>query len=207
VFVGAVVLLSFLLLMVVFRSLLIPATAAVMNLLSAGAAFGLITAVFQKGFLGSLVGISHTGPISPLAPILMFAVLFGLSMDYEVFLVSRMHEEWLKSGDNDKAVNRGQAITGRTVTALATIMIAVFLAFVLSTDRTIKMIGLGMATAIFVDAVVVRTILVPAVMHTFGRANWRLPEWLDRRLPHLDIEGEVIETPALDRERSAPVPV
>jgi putative drug exporter of the RND superfamily len=206
-FVGAVVLLSFLLLMVVFRSLLIPATAAVMNLLSAGAAFGLITAVFQKGFLGSLVGISHTGPISPLAPILMFAVLFGLSMDYEVFLVSRMHEEWLKSRDNDKAVNRGQAITGRTVTALATIMIAVFLAFVLSTDRTIKMIGLGMATAIFVDAVIVRTILVPAVMHTFGRANWRLPEWLDRRLPHLDIEGEVIETPALDRERSAPVPV
>jgi putative drug exporter of the RND superfamily len=206
-FVGAVVVLSFLLLMVVFRSLLIPATAAAMNLLSAGAAFGLITAVFQHGFLGSLVGISHTGPISPLAPILMFAVLFGLSMDYEVFLVSRMHEEWLKTRDNDKAVNRGQAITGRTVTALATIMIAVFLAFVLSTDRTVKMIGLGMATAIFVDAVVVRTILVPAVMHTFGRANWHLPEWLDRRLPHLDIEGEVIETRPLDQERSAPVPV
>ncbi len=200
-FVGAVVMLSFLLLMVVFRSLLIPATAAVMNLLSAGAAFGLITAVFQDGFLGRLVGISHTGPISPLAPILMFAVLFGLSMDYEVFLVSRMHEEWLKTRDNDKAVNRGQAITGRTVTALATIMIAVFLAFVLSTDRTIKMIGLGMATAIFVDAVVVRTVLVPAIMHTFGRANWRLPKWLDRRLPHLDIEGEVIETPTLDQER------
>ena len=198
--------LSFLLLMVVFRSLLIPATAAVMNLLSAGAAFGLITAVFQHGFLGSLVGISRTGPISPLAPILMFAVLFGLSMDYEVFLVSRMHEEWLKTRDNDKAVNRGQAITGRTVTALATIMIAVFLAFVLSTDRTIKMIGLGMATAIFVDAVVVRTILVPAIMHTLGRANWRLPEWLDRHLPHLDIEGEVIETP-MHQESSAPVPV
>jgi RND superfamily putative drug exporter len=206
-FVGAVVVLSFLLLMVVFRSLLIPATAAVMNLLSAGAAFGVITAVFQHGVLGSLVGISRTGPIPPLAPILMFAVLFGLSMDYEVFLVSRMHEEWLKTHDNDKAVNRGQAITGRTVTALATIMICVFLAFVLSTDRTIKLIGLGMATAILLDALIVRTVLVPAIMHTLGRRNWQLPDWLDRRLPHLDIEGEVIETPAVDHERTVPVPV
>jgi RND superfamily putative drug exporter len=188
-FVGAVVALSFLLLMVVFRSVLIPATAAVMNLLSAGAAFGVITAVFENGFLGSLVGISRTGPISPLVPILMFAVLFGLSMDYEVFLVSRMHEEWLKTRDNAKAVNRGQAITGRTITAPAIIMVVVFLAFVLSTDRTIKMIGLGMATAIAVDALVVRTVLVPAIMHTIGAANWRLPAWLNRRLPHLDIEG------------------
>jgi RND superfamily putative drug exporter len=206
-FVGAVVVLSFLLLMVVFRSVLIPATAAVMNLLSAGAAFGVITAVFQHGVLGSLVGISRTGPIPPLAPILMFAVLFGLSMDYEVFLVSRMHEEWLKTRDNDKAVNRAQAITGRTVTALATIMVCVFLAFVLSTDRTIKMIGLGMATAILLDAMIVRTVLVPAIMHTLGRRNWELPDWLDRRLPHLDIEGEVIETPAVDHERTVPVPV
>jgi RND superfamily putative drug exporter len=188
-FVAAVVLLSFLLLMVVFRSVLIPATAAVMNLLSAGAAFGVITAVFQHGFLGSVVGVSRTGPISPLVPILMFAVLFGLSMDYEVFLVSRIHEEWLKTKDNAKAVNRGQAITGRTITALAVIMVVVFLAFVGSTDRTIKMIGLGMATAIAVDAIVVRTILVPAVMHALGRANWMLPDWLNRRLPHLDIEG------------------
>jgi RND superfamily putative drug exporter len=188
-FVGGVVALSFLLLMVVFRSVLIPATAAVMNLLSAGAAFGVITAVFQNGFLSSLVGVSQTGPISPLVPILMFAVLFGLSMDYEVFLVSRMHEEWLKHRDNPRAVNRGQAITGRTITALAVIMVVVFLAFVLSTDRTIKMIGLGMATAIAVDALVVRTVLVPAIMHTLGAANWHLPEWLNRRLPHLDIEG------------------
>jgi RND superfamily putative drug exporter len=206
-FVGAVVVLSFLLLMVVFRSLLIPATAAVMNLLSAGAAFGVITAVFQHGVLGSLVGISRTGPIPPLAPILMFAVLFGLSMDYEVFLVSRMQEEWLKTRDNTKAVNRGQAITGRTITALATIMIVVFLAFVLNTDRTIKLIGLGMATAILVDALVVRTVLVPAIMHTFGRANWQLPEWLNRHLPHLAIEEEVIETPAHDQETEVPVPV
>jgi putative drug exporter of the RND superfamily len=195
-FVAAVVAVSFLLLMLVFRSVLIPATAAVMNLLSAGAAFGVVTAVFQNGFLDTLVGVSRTGPISPLVPILMFAVLFGLSMDYEVFLVSRMHEEWIGGGDNARAVNRGQAITGRTITALAVIMVVVFLAFVLSTDRTIKMIGLGMATAIAVDALVVRTVLVPAIMHTLGAANWRCPEWLSRRLPHLDIEGEVVESPA-----------
>jgi RND superfamily putative drug exporter len=197
-FVGAVVALSFLLLMLVFRSVLVPATAAVMNLLSAGAAFGVVTAVFENGFLGSVVGISRTGPISPLVPILMFAVLFGLSMDYEVFLVSRMHEEWVKTRNNAKAVNRGQAVTGRTITALAVIMVVVFLAFVLSTDRTIKMIGLGMATAIAIDALVVRTVLVPAIMHTLGDANWRLPGWLNRRLPHLDIEGEADAPP--DRE-------
>jgi RND superfamily putative drug exporter len=198
-FVGSVVALSFLLLMVVFRSVLIPATAAVMNLLSAGAAFGVITAVFQNGFLDTLVGVSRTGPIQPLVPILMFAVLFGLSMDYEVFLLSRMHEEWLKTRDNARAVNRGQAITGRTITALAIIMVVVFLAFVLSTDRTIKMIGLGMATAIAVDALVVRTVLVPAIMHTLGAANWRLPAWLNRRLPHLDIEGDAV-APAVKKE-------
>jgi RND superfamily putative drug exporter len=188
VFVGIVVALSFLLLMVVFRSLLIPATAAVMNLLSAGAAFGVITAVFQKGWFDSLVGVSRTGPISPLVPILMFAVLFGLSMDYEVFLVSRIQEEWLKTRDNARAIDLGQAITGRTITALATIMVVVFASFTLSTDRTIKMIGLGMAAAIFVDGLIVRTVLVPAIMHTLGRRNWYLASWLDRRLPHLEIE-------------------
>jgi len=188
VFVGIVVALSFLLLMVVFRSLLIPATAAAMNLLSAAAAFGIITAVFQKGWFDSLVGVSRTGPISPLVPILMFAVLFGLSMDYEVFLVSRIQEEWLKARDNARAIDLGQAITGRTITALATIMVVVFASFTLSTDRTIKMIGLGMAAAIFVDGLIVRTVLVPAIMHTLGRRNWYLPSWLDRRLPHLEIE-------------------
>jgi RND superfamily putative drug exporter len=188
IFVGIVVALSFLLLMVVFRSLLIPATAAVMNLLSAGAAFGVITAVFQDGWLDSLVGVSRTGPISPLVPILMFAVLFGLSMDYEVFLVSRIQEEWLKTRDNARAIDLGQAITGRTITALATIMVVVFASFTLSTDRTIKMIGLGMAAAILVDGLIVRTVLVPAIMHTLGRRNWYLPSWLDRRLPHLEIE-------------------
>ncbi|MDP9256431.1 MAG: MMPL family transporter [Actinomycetota bacterium] len=188
IFVGMVVALSFLLLMIVFRSLLIPATAAVMNLLAAGAAFGVITAVFQKGWLDSLVGVSRTGPIAPLVPILMFAVLFGLSMDYEVFLVSRIQEEWLKTRDNARATNHGQAITGRTITALATIMVVVFAAFTLSNDRTIKMIGLGMATAILIDALIVRTVLVPALMHTLGRRNWYLPSWLDRRLPHVEIE-------------------
>jgi putative drug exporter of the RND superfamily len=188
IFVGMVVLLSFILLMIVFRSLLIPLTAAVMNLLSAAAAFGVVVAVFQWGWLDQLVGVHRTGPVTPLVPILMFAVLFGLSMDYEVFLVSRMHEEWLRTGDNAKAVNRGQAISGRTITAAAAIMTVVFASFILTTDRTIKMIGLGMAAAILLDALVIRTALVPAVMHSFGKANWRLPSALDRRLPRLQLE-------------------
>jgi RND superfamily putative drug exporter len=124
-----------------------------------------------------------------LVPILMFAVLFGLSMDYEVFLVSRMHEEWLKLRDNDAAVRIGQAITGRTITAAAAIMVVVFSSFVITTDRTVKMIGLGMAVAILIDALLIRTVLVPAVMHTFGKANWALPGFLDRRLPRLSLEG------------------
>jgi putative drug exporter of the RND superfamily len=188
-FVGIVVALSLLLLMIVFRSLLIPATAALMNLLSAGAAFGVIVAVFQWGWLSSLVGVSHTGPIPPLAPILMFAVLFGLSTDYEVFLISRIHEEWLRRWDNSQAVNHGQAVAGRTITALAAIMVVVFFAFTFTTDRTIKLIGLGMATAILLDALVIRTVLVPAIMHSLGRANWYFPRWLERRLPRLEIEA------------------
>ena len=190
-FVAIVVVLSFLLLMVVFRSLVIPATAAVMNLLSAGAAFGVIVAVFQWGWVSSLVGVTHTGPIPPLAPILMFAVLFGLSTDYEVFLISRIHEEWLRRRDNSQAVNHGQAVAGRTITALAAIMIVVFFAFTFTTDRTIKLIGLGMATAILLDALVIRTVLVPAIMHSLGKANWYFPRWLERRLPRLQIEGRI----------------
>jgi RND superfamily putative drug exporter len=188
-FVAVVVALSFILLMILFRSLVIPATAAIMNLFSAAAAFGVIVAVFQFGWLDRLVGVTHTGPITPLVPILMFAVLFGLSMDYEVFLVSRMHEEWLKLRDNDAAVRIGQAITGRTITAAAAIMVVVFSSFVITTDRTVKMIGLGMAVAILIDALLIRTVLVPAVMHTFGKANWALPAFLDRRLPRLSLEG------------------
>jgi putative drug exporter of the RND superfamily len=197
-FVAVVVALSFILLMILFRSLVIPATAAIMNLFSAAAAFGVIVAVFQFGWLKSLVGVTHTGPIPPLVPILMFAVLFGLSMDYEVFLVSRMHEEWLKRRDNDAAVRIGQAITGRTITAAASIMIVVFSSFVITTDRTVKMIGLGMAVAILIDALLIRTVLVPAVMHMFGKANWSLPRFLDRRLPRLSLEGgeQADQTPA-----------
>jgi RND superfamily putative drug exporter len=187
-FVGMVVALSFILLMVVFRSLAIPATAAIMNLLSAAAAFGVITAVFQWGWLKTLVGVTNTGPISPFIPILMFAVLFGLTTDYQVFLVSRIQEEWLKRRDNSAAVHIGQATTGRIISAAAAIMTVVFFAFTFTTDRTIKMIGLGMAAAVVTDALIVRTVLVPAVMHMLGAANWRLPRGLDRLLPHLDLE-------------------
>jgi putative drug exporter of the RND superfamily len=188
-FVGMVAALSFLLLIVVFRSLAIPATAAIMNLLSAGAAFGVITAVFQWGWLKSLVGVTNTGPISPFIPILMFAVLFGLTTDYQVFLVSRIQEEWLRLRDNPAAVRTGQAITGRIITAAAAIMTVVFFAFTFTTDRTIKMIGLGMAAAVVADALIVRTVLVPAIMHTLGKANWRIPAVLDRVLPRVSLEG------------------
>jgi RND superfamily putative drug exporter len=187
-FVGMVVALSFILLMLVFRSLAIPLTAAIMNLLSAAAAFGVITAVFQFGWLKSLVGVTNTGPVNPFIPILMFAVLFGLTTDYQVFLVSRIQEEWLKRRDNSAAVRIGQATTGRIISAAAAIMTVVFFAFTFTTDRTIKMIGLGMAAAVLTDALLVRTVLVPAVMHTLGQANWRLPAILDHRLPHLNLE-------------------
>jgi RND superfamily putative drug exporter len=187
-FVGMVVALSFILLMVVFRSLAIPATAAIMNLLSAAAAFGVITAVFQWGWLKSLVGVTNTGPISPFIPILMFAVLFGLTTDYQVFLVSRIQEEWLKRRDNAAAVRVGQATTGRIITAAAAIMTVVFFAFTFTTDRTIKIIGLGMAAAVIIDALLVRTVLVPAIMGMLGKANWQIPGILDRWLPRLSLE-------------------
>jgi putative drug exporter of the RND superfamily len=187
-FVGMVVALSFLLLMLVFRSVAIPVTAAIMNLLSAAAAFGVVTAVFQFGWLKGLVGVTNTGPVSPFIPILMFAVLFGLTTDYQVFLVSRIQEEWLRLRDNSAAVRIGQAASARVISAAAAIMTVVFFAFTFTTDRTIKMIGLGMAAAVVADALLVRTVLVPAVMHTLGRANWRLPAILDRRLPHLSLE-------------------
>ncbi len=187
-FVGMVVALSFILLMLVFRSLAIPVTAAIMNLLSAAAAFGVVTAVFQWGWLKTLVGVTNTGPVNPFIPILMFAVLFGLTTDYQVFLVSRIQEEWLKRRDNSAAVRIGQATSGRIISAAAAIMTVVFFAFTFTTDRNIKMIGLGMAAAVLADALLVRTVLVPAVMHTLGRTNWRLPAILDRRLPHLNLE-------------------
>jgi len=187
-FVAVVVGLSFLLLAIVFRSLLIPLVAAVMNLLSFGVALGVMTAAFQFGWGKSVLGFGAAGPTEAWIPALMFAVLFGLSTDYEVFLISRMHEEWTLSGDNKRAVIRGQAETGRVITAASMIMILVFAAFMLTGQLAIMEIGLGFTAAIFVDAYIIRTVFVPAVMHMLGRANWWVPAWLDRALPRLHVE-------------------
>jgi RND superfamily putative drug exporter len=194
-FVGVVVLLSFLLLTAVFRSLLIPAMAAVMNLLTAGASFGAITAVFQWGWLGSLFGIDKTGPIEAFVPVMMFAIAFGLSMDYQVFLVTRIYEEWHRTGDNQLAVTRGLAATGRTITAAAAIMVLVFAAFILGGERIIELFGFGLASAVLLDALIVRMMLVPSLMLIAGKANWALPRRLDRWLPHLNVEGSVHDEP------------
>ena len=187
-FIAAVVLLSFLLLMLVFRSLLVPLKAAVMNLLSVGAAYGVLVMVFQWGWGGDLIGLESTVPILSFIPLFMFAILFGLSMDYEVFLLSRIREEYVRTGDNDEAVVRGLAGTARTITSAALIMVAVFGGFVLGADPLVKMMGLGLATAIALDATIVRLVLVPATMTLLGNANWWLPGWLDRLLPGSRIE-------------------
>jgi putative drug exporter of the RND superfamily len=196
-FVAVVVLLAFLLLMAVFRSLLIPLVASVMNLLSVGAALGIMNAVFSWGWGHSLFGISGTAPVEVFVPVLMFSILFGLSMDYEVFLVSRMHEQWLLSQDNDAAVTLGQAETGRVITAAAAIMILVFGSFILGGSIVIKQFGIGLAGAILIDAFIVRTVLVPSLMHLIGRANWWLPSWLDRIIPQLNVEAADITEPVL----------
>jgi RND superfamily putative drug exporter len=187
--IGAVVLGAFVILMMVFRSVLVPLKAAVMNLLSIGAAYGVVVAVFQWGWAKELIGLHQTVPIVAFVPLMMFAILFGLSMDYEVFLLSRIREEYLASGDNREAVASGLAKTARVISSAALIMIAVFLAFVTSPEPTVKMLGLGLAVAVFVDATIVRLLLVPATMELLGKANWWLPRWLDRVLPHLDVEG------------------
>jgi RND superfamily putative drug exporter len=188
--IGGVVFLSMLLLLVSFRSVAVAVKAAVMNLLSVAAAYGVVALVLQGGWAGRLVGIDTETPLPAFVPVLMFAVLFGLSMDYEVFLVSRMREAWLRTRDNHRAILEGLAGTGRVITAAAAIMVAVFAAFIPSPDIVLKVIGLGMASAIFIDATVVRMLLVPAVMHLLGKANWWLPGWLDRRIPQLHIEGK-----------------
>ena len=188
-FIGVVVLLSFLLLMAVFRSLVSPAMASVMNLLSVGAAFGVVVQIFQRGWLDSIIGISRTGPIEAFLPVIVFAILFGLSMDYEVFLVSRIYEEWHRRGDNREAIVHGLAATARTITAAATIMVLVFAAFILGGDRVIKLFGVGLASAVLLDALIVRSVLVPALMLKIGPANWALPRVLERRLPRLNVEG------------------
>ncbi|MET0305329.1 MAG: MMPL family transporter [Solirubrobacterales bacterium] len=187
-FIGVVVLLSALLLMAVFRSILVPLKAILMNLLSIGAAFGLIVAVFQWGWGASLIGVDSTGPIISFFPIFLFAIIFGLSMDYEVFLMSRIHEEWEHRKDATEAVTRGLALTGRVITAAAAIMVTVFASFMIGEDRIIKLFGLGLAAAVFIDAVIIRSVLVPALMQLFGERAWWLPGWLDRILPRLHVE-------------------
>jgi putative drug exporter of the RND superfamily len=197
IFFAAVLTLSFLLLMSVFRSLLVPVKAVIMNLLSIGAAYGVVVAIFQWGWAKELVGIGKGGPIEAWAPMMMFAIVFGLSMDYEVFLLSRMREEFDRTGDNTTAVADGLATTARVISAAAAIMVFVFGSFILEADRPIKLFGVGLATAVFLDATVVRMILVPATMELLGKVNWWLPSWLDRLLPRLDVEGGAHPAPTV----------
>ncbi len=187
-FILGVVGLSFLLLLVAFHSPLISLKAGVMNLLSVSAAYGVMTLVAQGGAVGELIGIDHEVPVAPFMPVMMFAILFGLSMDYEVFLISRIREEYLKDGDTRRSVADGLAKTARVITAAAAIMVVVFLAFVASPEVFLKLFGIGLAAAIFLDATVVRMVLVPAVMQLLGPRNWWIPDWLERRLPRLDVE-------------------
>jgi len=189
VFIATVIGLSFVLLMIVFRSVLVPIKAALLNLLSIGAAYGVVVAVFQWGWGADLIGIDRPGPIMAFIPMMLFAILFGLSMDYEVFLLSRIREEYDRSGDNATAVADGLAATARVITAAAAIMVIIFSSFVLGDDPIVKTFGLGLAVAVLVDATVVRMVLVPATMELLGDANWWLPDWLDRRLPRIELEA------------------
>jgi RND superfamily putative drug exporter len=205
-FIALVVLLSALLLLVIFRSLVIPVQAAIMNLLSIGGALGVTVAIFQDGLFSSVLGIQK-GPIEPWIPVLMFAVVFGLSMDYEVFLISRVREEWVRRGDASAAVADGIAFTGKVISAAAAIMVCVFLSFMLGDQRTIKEFGFGLAAAVFLDALVVRCVMLPAVLELLGPSTWRLPRWLDAALPHINIEGtaarELAETDGIDPDDAA----
>jgi RND superfamily putative drug exporter len=194
-FIGTVLAISFLLLMLVFRSILVPLKAAAMNVLSIGVAYGVLVAIFQWGWGTSLLGLEGPTPITSIIVVIMFPIVFGLSMDYEVFLLSRVREEYARTGDSVESVARGLAGTGRVITSAALIMIVVFLSLATSSVPSLKMLGIGLATAIFVDATLVRMVLVPATMSLFGKANWWLPAWLDRVLPHL-----AVESPAAARE-------
>jgi putative drug exporter of the RND superfamily len=198
-FIAIVVSLSALLLLIVFRSVVIPMQAAFMNLLSIGASLGVVVAIFQWGWLGSFFNVQG-GPIEAFIPVMLFAIVFGLSMDYEVFLVSRIHEEWTRRGNASSAVTRGLASTGRVITAAATIMICVFLSFALGDQRVLKLFGLSLASAVFLDAFVVRSLLLPSVLELLGRRTWALPPWLGRRLPHLAIDRADAFIPAPSAE-------
>ena len=187
-FVFAVVGLSFLLLLIAFHSPLISLKAGIMNLLSVSAAYGVMTLAAKGGGFSSLIGIDHEVPVAPFMPVMMFAILFGLSMDYEVFLISRIREEYLKHGDTRRAIADGLAKTARVITAAAAIMVVVFLAFLAAPDVFLKLFGIGLASAVFLDATIVRMVLVPAVMQLLGERNWWIPDWLERILPRLDVE-------------------
>ncbi|MFJ2174862.1 MMPL family transporter [Streptomyces sp. NPDC087851] len=207
-FVGVVIALGSLLLLLAFRSVGIPLKAALMNVAAVASSFGVVVAIFQWGWGSELLGLGSAGPIEPFLPVIMVSVLFGLSMDYQVFLVSRMYEEWLATGDNARAVRVGLSETGRVINSAAVIMISVFLAFVLSGDRVIAMFGIALATAVALDAFVLRTLLVPALMHLLGGANWWLPRAVDRRLPRISIEApESREIEAPDSPEGAKIPV
>jgi RND superfamily putative drug exporter len=186
-FMAIVIALSAALLLIVFRSLLIPLQAAVMNLLSVGAALGVVQALFERGWLAGMVGIDKA-PIEPFIPVILFAIVFGLSMDYEVFLVSRIHEEWKEHGNAKAAIRNGLASTSRVVTAAAAVMVVVFASFAISGGHILQLFGIGLATAILLDAVVIRMLLLPAVLTLLSGATWKLPRWLEKRLPHLTIE-------------------
>jgi len=188
---------------VVFRSLLVPIKAVIMNLLSIGAAYGIVVALFQWGWLSDLTGV-EPAPIEPWIPMMLFAIVFGLSMDYEVFLLSRIREEWTRTGDSRTSVADGLAATAKVITAAAAIMVFVFGSFLLENDRVVKLMGVGLATAIFLDATIVRMLLVPATMELLGDKNWWLPRWLDRILPNIDVEGhaEPIAVAASDEPES-----
>jgi RND superfamily putative drug exporter len=214
--IGFVVAVSVVLLAMMFRSVVVPIKAALMNVLSIGAAYGVVTVVFQWGWGAELLGLDHSVPVSSWLPILMFAILFGLSMDYEVFLLSRIREDWQATGDARASVVRGLASTGRVISAAAAIMVAVFLGFATEADVVVKMLGFGMAVAIFLDATVVRMVLVPATMALLGNRNWWLPTWLDRILPTVQAElgndelvpvTETVEQPSADADDRVPVGV
>jgi RND superfamily putative drug exporter len=195
-FFAAVLGLSFLLLMVVFRSVLVPLKAVIVNLLSVGASYGVIVAVFQWGWGASLIGVGKNGPIEAWVPMMLFAVVFGLSMDYEVFLLSRIREEYDRTHDNGLAVADGLASTARVITAAAAIMVLVFMSFVIGDNRALKLLGLGLAVAVFIDATIVRMVLVPATMELLGDRNWWMPSWLSRALPVIHVEAVPEEGPA-----------
>jgi RND superfamily putative drug exporter len=205
-FIGLVVLLSFLLLAIVFRSLVIPLISAILNIFSIGAAFGILVAVFQWGWLGAAIGVNKPGPVESFLPVMLFAIVFGLSMDYQVFLVTRIHEEWLKTGDNQLAVRNGLATTGKTITAAALIMILVFGSFILGGQRVIKEFGLGLAGGVLVDAVVIRMAIVPSLLTLLGKVNWWFPGWMNRILPSIALEESDGEGDSRDEGTSEALP-